>query len=125
MRRRTAKASRRARLAERQWVERACALLDARPNHQVDLADIAGALGMSQEQFRKRFTRLVGQPPRRYHTGRLIDRACQLMQDGQMSDKRIAHALGFCDEFYFSRRFKQITGQSPRAFRRSMRGAAF
>lgn len=39
------------------------------------------------------------------------------MQQTDLSDKQIAAELGFCDEFHFSRRFKQITGRSPRAFR--------
>ena len=112
-----------ARHEDRQWAEHACALLEARADHQLDLRAVADALGLSLERFRKRFTRLVGQPPRRYHTARLIDRACQLMQASDMSDKQIAHELGFCDEFYFSRRFKQITGESPRAFRRSLPAA--
>lgn len=33
-----------------------------------------------------------------------------------MPDRKIAHVLGFIDQYYFSRRFKQITGSSPRAF---------
>lgn len=105
---------------DRQWAERACALLESRLHDELDLTAVAAAMGTSYESFRKRFARLVGQPPGRYHAARLIDRACQLMQTADLTDRQIADRLGFCDEFYFSRRFKQITGQSPRAFRRSL-----
>jgi AraC-like DNA-binding protein len=35
----------------------------------------------------------------------------------------VAHATGFSDEGYFTRRFKQWYGTSPRAFRESVRAA--
>jgi len=100
------------------WASRACAMLDPALAAETDWKKIAHELGTTPETFRKRFTRLVGHPPARYRMGRLVDRACELMQERRLTDKQIADALGFCDEFYFSRRFKQITGTSPRAFRR-------
>ena len=35
----------------------------------------------------------------------------------------VAHAPGFADEAYFTRRFKQWVGISPRAYRDSMRAS--
>ena len=43
-----------------------------------------------------------------------------LMTERNLNNKEIAETLGFYDEFHFSRRFHQITGQSPRQFRRAM-----
>ncbi|HEX4086303.1 MAG TPA: AraC family transcriptional regulator [Chthoniobacteraceae bacterium] len=103
---------------ELRWVSRACALLDSASGAESDWKTAAGHLGMTPETFRKRFTRLAGHPPARYRMHRLIDRACELIQERRLTDKEIADALGFCDEYYFSRRFKQIIGHSPRAFRR-------
>lgn len=101
------------------WASRACALLEAERGSRIDLGDLARTLGMGYESFRKRFTRLVGQPPARYRIARLIDQACEMMQqENRTSDKEIAEVLGFCDEFHFSRRFKRIVGESPRQFRR-------
>ena len=100
------------------WASQACAMLDSTLAAETDWKKIAQQLGTTPETFRKRFTRLVGHPPARYRMRRLVDRACELMQERRLTDKQIADALGFCDEFYFSRRFKQITGTSPRAFRR-------
>ena len=44
-----------------------------------------------------------------------LESAAQLPDDAQIAD-----ALGFCDAHYFSRRFKEITGKSARAFRREL-----
>ncbi|MGH2562306.1 MAG: helix-turn-helix domain-containing protein [Thermomicrobiales bacterium] len=105
---------------ETSWFSRACSLLESDVSQEVDLRDVAGDLHMSYDGFRKRFQRLANVPPAKYRGIRLIDRACELMQQGALNDRQIAEHLGFCDEFYFSRRFKQITGCSPRAWRQRL-----
>ena len=50
--------------------------------------------------------------------GNAIDAACAMLQQPGATTRTIAASLGFSDEFHFSRRFKQITGMSPREFRR-------
>ncbi|PTY03035.1 hypothetical protein DB346_07210 [Verrucomicrobia bacterium LW23] len=125
------------------WAQRACSVVEAHLHTATpDWGAIAARFGLSADGFRKRFTRITGQSPARYQLGRRIDRACAMMQGDapppsgsvcsaeplsttgtrpRMTDRQIAEALGFCDEFYFSRRFRQITGQSPRAFRNGNR----
>ena len=102
------------------WVAKACALLESDLQREVDLHELAAKLGTSFDSFRKRFTQIVGRPPAQYRRYRLIDRACELMQQGALTDKAIAAQLGFCDEFHFSRCFKAVTGRSPREFRRQL-----
>ena len=99
------------------WAERARMLLESDLDQDLDLGQIATDLGMSYDGFRKRFRRVIGMAPARYRGTRIIDRAGELMHDRNLTDREIAERLGFCDEFYFSRRFKQITGHSPRQFR--------
>jgi len=102
------------------WAARACALLEGDLAPGADLAEVAEQMRTSYESFRKRFTKIVGMAPGKYRATRLIDRACELMQSTDMTDKQIALSLGFCDEFHFSRRFKQLIGRSPRAYRRTL-----
>lgn len=105
---------------EVKWASRACALLETDLSPGTNLHTVAEQLNTSYESFRKRFQKVVGMPPGRYRATRLIDRACELMQTTDMTDKQIAISLGFCDEFHFSRRFKQMVGRSPRAFRKTL-----
>jgi AraC-like DNA-binding protein len=81
---------------------------------------LAKKLGLSYETFRKEFTRQVGCPPARYRMRRLIEQAGVLMLDRHLSNKELAETLGFCDEFHFSRRFREVTGKSPREFRQQI-----
>ena len=103
------------------WLARARALLEAVPGEGgASVEAVARQLGLTSGGFRKRFARLTGQPPTRFRLTRRIDQACERLSRGA-SVKEAAAAVGFCDEFHFSRRFKQITGESPGSFRRRLR----
>jgi len=104
------------------WATAACGLLQEGTDASAQVRITAAALDLSYDRFRKRFRQIVGMSPARYRSTRVIDRACEMMQQGAETDREIAETLGFCDEFYFSRRFKQITGRSPRTYRQSLSG---
>ena len=98
------------------WLDEARRQLLATP--PIPMPRIARALGLSYETFRKEFARETGQPPARYRLHRLIEQARLLIAGRNLSNKQIAETLGFYDEFHFSRHFRQVSGQSPREFRR-------
>lgn len=102
------------------WLGKAQSLLCYDLRKDVDLDAVAKEMGMSYEAFRKRFLSYAGVSPLRYRNGRKIEAAKQLIRySPQTSNKEIADALGFSDEFHFSKRFRQIAGITPQAFRRS------
>lgn len=105
---------------ERRFLSRACALLESDLGREQDLPSLARQLGTSYESFRKRFAAAMGTPPARWRTARIMERACELMQRGALTDKQIADRLGFWDVPHFSRKFKQIIGVPPRQFRRTL-----
>jgi transcriptional regulator GlxA family with amidase domain len=75
---------------------------------------------VSYEQFRKRFQHEVGVSPARYRLQRRVEAARELLRySPRMTNRQVAETLGFADEFHFSRRFTQITGSTPRDFRRA------
>jgi transcriptional regulator GlxA family with amidase domain len=51
-----------------------------------------------------------------------IKRACQLLQTTDKTVAEIAYASGFTDPKYFSRCFKQSTGQSPTEYKNASNG---
>ena len=101
------------------WLEESMRLLTKVPG--VPQKEIARALGVSHESFRKEFTRLAGLPPTQYRLHRLIEQARELITERNLSNKQLAETLGFYDEFHLSRRFRQVTGRSTREFRRKLR----
>ena len=108
---------------ERAWLDRAYAALDesCATGEAVDWDEFSERrFEMSYENFRKRFARLAGIPPARYRMRRVMERASELMHQSHMTLKEVAARCGFCNEFHFSRRFKQMVGMSPREFRRQL-----
>ncbi|MFF2907526.1 helix-turn-helix domain-containing protein [Paenibacillus sp. NPDC057934] len=70
-------------------------------------------------QYRQLFKQLTGLNPTEYITQLRINRAKEilLVSDAPLSD--IAHSVGYKDEYYFNRRFREIVGTSPRQYIRS------
>lgn len=102
------------------WLGKAQSILCQDLREEIDLEKVAKEMGMSYEAFRKRFLTYAGVSPLRYRNGRKIEAAKQLIRySPQTSNREIADALGFSDEFHFSKRFRQIAGVTPQAFRRS------
>lgn len=81
---------------------------------------LAASAGFSYESFRKKFRDITGLSPSRYQDRLTIDLARKLIYEQRLSNKELADQLGFCDEFHFSRRFRLLSGQSPKEFRRSL-----
>jgi len=107
---------------DREWLERVYAALDETTlaGDSVDWEEISEQFDMSYENFRKKFARLAGVPPAKYRMRRVMERASELMHQSRLTLKEIAAQCGFCNEFHFSRRFKQLVGLSPREFRRQL-----
>lgn len=107
--------------ADRRWLDQARALLEQPgPAEEIDWNELAGKLHMSYENFRKRFARLAGIPPSRYRMRGVMERAAEHLLQSRLTLKEVADLCGFCNEFHFSRRFKQIVGLSPRDFRKQL-----
>lgn len=84
--------------------------------------EIATQVGLSYENFRKRFARLTGEAPAHFQMRRRLELACTTIYHGERSLKQIASELGFCDVFHFSKAFKRHTGLAPSDYRRRVRG---
>lgn len=100
------------------WLEAARLLLETELSRELPMFEVAARLGLSYETFRKAFEQQAGVSPARYRAGKRMDAARALLLHTPMTGRQIADSLGFPDEFYFSRRFKQAFGVSPREFRR-------
>ena len=48
----------------------------------------------------------------------ILTRAAQMIAEGQFSINAISNRFGFCDQFYFSRKFKAKFGITPSEYKR-------
>lgn len=103
--------------AEPSWVVQARTLLEGNLESSIRGTDVAQAVGMSEQSFRKQFQAATGQAPAHYRLQKRLDAAAGLLRHSQLSNKEIAASLGFADAFHFSRLFSKHRKMSPRAFR--------
>lgn len=87
----------------------------------IDVAKMAEIMRMNKETFIKKFIYDTGFSPKQFFNRLLVTRAARLLSGTDMTIREAALNLQFCNEFYFSRFFKQHLGISPRDYRKRYR----
>ncbi len=74
--------------------------------------------GYAEDYIRAQFKKITGKTPVQFLTEIRISHACFLIDTykNSLSLTEVAEKCGFVDYIYFSRRFKQVTGLSPRQY---------
>lgn len=84
---------------------------------------LANAMSLSVSALTRRFKAETGMPLGQYMDELLFQKAQQLLLFTDLSIGQIADQLGFCDQFYFSRYFKQHQREAPSSYRRRLRAS--
>lgn len=85
----------------------------------IPITQLAQSCGMSISSFRRQFGMLYGMSPVQYRNRLRIQRARQLLADGNCTVSEAACAAGFDNLGYFSRCYKKLTGETPNETRKS------
>jgi AraC-like DNA-binding protein len=99
-------------------IGRALALLHDAPGHPWSVEELAGRVGMSRSGFAQRFVALTGDTPRRYLARLRVDRAAQLLREGDDSILQVALTVGYATEQALSKAFARRYGTPPGRYRR-------
>ncbi len=82
-------------------------------NTRVILTELSELVQLSSTYLSRAFKETTGYSVIEFFNKIKIDKAKELIIEGNKRVKEVAQALGFTDEFYFSRIFKRIEGISP------------
>lgn len=82
---------------------------------------LASLARVAQWQYSTVFQTLTGKKPLDYLTEIRLEHAQVLLQQTNEPLKDIAQLVGFSDEYYFNRRFKQMIGMPPKQFARKQK----
>lgn len=93
--------------------------LQKNPGQAVDFDAQARKHGLSPSTFRRRWVDAVGKPPARYLQELRMREACRMLVETNRPIHEIAGMVGFEDELYFSRRFRQELRMAPRDYRKT------
>ena len=96
------------------------ALIYIRQNIRANLkaSQIAEALFISESKLRKAFREEVGVNLGNYIDETVFLKAAQLLTEERLSIQEVSAKLGFCDQFYFAKRFKMRFHATPTQYRR-------
>ncbi len=93
------------------------AMVNRDPTLPFNVAGIARAARMTPNHFSALFHKNAGKTFVAFLTERRLERAKSLLLDVTLKVHEAAERAGFQDTAYFSRRFKQLIGQSPSQWR--------
>ena len=80
------------------------------------LSDISQEVQLSKSYLNTIFKTQTGKSPVEFFIHLKMQEACKLLKSGQMYVYEAAAALGYEDQYYFSRIFKKVVGVSPRDY---------
>lgn len=90
----------------------------------VDYQALATTMGMSLATLRRRWAAYhPGMSFSSYRESYFLQDSCRRLIETDDLIKGIAAAMGFPDQYYFSRRFRQLARMTPREYRRRYRAA--
>jgi AraC family transcriptional regulator len=103
------------------WLRRAQEVLHARFAEPIRTAELAGEVGVHPAHLARSFRAHYKQSIGTYVRCLRLDWAARELLQSDVSLAAVALAAGFADQSHFTRFFKRHTGQTPQAYRRTMR----
>jgi transcriptional regulator GlxA family with amidase domain len=91
----------------------------------LSVPSLATQFNMATRTFNRRFKSATGQTPVDYVTNTRMTFACDLLKNTDLSILEIAGFSGFKDATWFSSRFRHWSGDTPKAYRQTVRAKLF
>ncbi len=100
-----------------EYTKKALSYIDTHLSATMTINQISAELFVSKLVLQKHFKNDLGKPMGKYIDQCLMARAELELLNRSLTIKDISEKLGFCDQFYFSRKFSEYHGFSPKKFR--------
>jgi len=97
---------------------KAIAMIHSSYGEGLDIKRLAKMVGVSQSQFERLFSRILGTTPYEYLLRVRIAAARALLENSDRTIADIACETGFYDHSHFTRTFKRLVGVSPGKYRK-------
>ncbi|MCI2957662.1 helix-turn-helix domain-containing protein [Agromyces atrinae] len=103
-------------------LERAMNYLAERIDGQITVPELAALVGISPSHLSALFRHATGGGVTAHHTALRMARARSLLDTTEQPIAEVGRAVGYADQFYFSRQFRQAHGVSPTTYRAQRKG---
>ncbi len=101
-------------------VEKAIAYIHRNLRISLTISQISNHLFVSEGNLRSAFLAETGTTIGQYIDKQVMLRARQMLAMQRCSIGEVSTKLGFCDQFYFSRRFKEMHNMTPSTYRKNL-----
>lgn len=101
-----------------QIVAKAKYLMEANIYSTINMSDISDQLGLTTSRFNLIFKTYTSMTPYQYYIQIKIHKAERILEQEDISVKEASYKMGFEDQYYFSRLFKNKTGLSPSVWKK-------
>ena len=105
--------------AQVEGVKRACALMVADLTRSYGVGELARLVGLSTTALKSCFKGVYGMPPYTYLRTYRMERAAEMLRQGELSVSDIAVTVGYGSPSKFTAAFKALMGVTPSAYRRA------
>ena len=105
-------------LSGEEYVNRAIDLIKENYFNGYSVDDVARELGLTRSYLYKLFIRYQGISPMKCIEEHRFTRACEIFKTQNVIVSDVARAVGFNDQFYFSRKFREVIGISPTEYQK-------
>ncbi len=90
-------------------------------SENLTISDICSGLHISSSELKRLFKEYTGMGAITYFRNISIDKAKQLIREGNLNITQISYQLGYDSIHHFSKQFKKIVGMSPREYSMSVK----
>lgn len=94
-------------------IEKTIHYMQAHFHDKIDMVMLSSMAGLTASSYSRLFKKTMNESPIKYLTRLRIERAKRLLLHHEGLIKEVSVAVGFGDEFYFSRIFRRMVGIPP------------
>ena len=93
--------------------------MQAHLDRNISLVELGELVGLSSHHFSLVFKNTFDTTPHRYLLQQRVEKAKTLLAAGKQSIGEAALEVGFANQSHFTRMFRRLSGETPRAYRRA------
>lgn len=97
-----------------------CDYIDNNLSEDLSLGKLSGMIGFSSGHLSRLFKEITGQNLPDYITERRMEKACMLLKNTSQNIEVISKKVGYMTPHYFSKKFKETYGYTPKHYRMEM-----
>jgi AraC family transcriptional regulator len=92
--------------------------MESHLNEKTTISELAGLVDLTRFHFIRSFKQAAGIPPHQFMIRLRVDRAKEMLAEGELSIAEVASQTGFGSPIQLTRAFRRVVGTTPSAFRR-------